>query len=1005
MKKNIVNLIFAIIIMNLYILLIGFGNKSYAISIDETRYPGYKTKIEALQKQYPNWDIRLFYTGLKWNDVLNGENTGHGGSPTSLTYYTYNGEWICPTCGYKLYDVSKEWYCASREAISYMMDPRNSLTVDYMFQFQNLSSSSGTRAEVEKMLQGTFLSKPSCVTAIMEAAKEYNISPFHLISRITQEQGTSGIGNMNGYIYTTEDGKKIPVYNLYNIKVSGNNANEGFLAGAKFAYEQGWFTQEASIKGGAKFLREEYLDKGQTTLYFQKYNVVNKNNLYKHQYMQNIRAANDEGNSIYRAYSKSGVLNSHFEFVIPVYENMPVTASARPLTSKDTYKGDIAGQITQISLNANEKGEHYIKGEINITEWLNGVTWSVPKATPIMRLKDSRGNYVDEFWVKKLESNRYYFDVYVENLNPNDTYIIEIESGSSQNISNYRKGNASYNKNIQLGRFRRSALCIENSKLVFKPVIYNGDVATSVSSISLSKNSSGNTYIKGNLLISEWIGTTWTIPDVLPTIKLKAKDGSKILAGAVKLVSGNNYYFDVCIDGINVEKDYVLEVQLQNSYNQSKYKKAYININKQIQLGKYGTSTVYIKNDTLIFEQPSYVGDVAGEITSFSLNKNSQGKSYVKGEILITEWLNGVTWSAPKKLPKMRIEDTNGKLLTELWVLKLEGNKYYFDGYIEGIDTSKSYIIKIESGSSNNISKYKTVKAYYAKGETLGIYKNYSMQIKNSIITFKSSQYIGDLASEIINLSLQKNTQGKTYIKGEIIITEWINGAIWSIPRKLPKMKIEDTNGNIVTELWVLKLESNKYYFDGYIEGIDTSKSYYIEIESGSSENVSKYKIVKAYYAKNVTLGTYKNTKVLWKNNQLQFSGIQYIGDVANEIQSLKITTKNGKQYLTGEIIVTEWLNGITWSVPNTLPIIRLKASDGTQIQAMTTKKTSNYYIYECEMSKINLSKTYTIEVESGNSNNQSKYRKVIGNYARDGVIGIYNSKQVKISKNVISFK
>lgn len=119
------------------------------------------------------------------------------------------------------------------------------------------------------------------------------------------------------------------VYNLFNINVSGNTS-AGILAGARYAYEKGWFTPEDSIKGGAEFLKTNYINKGQSTLYFQKYNVVYKP-LYEHQYMQNIRAANDEGNQIYNSYNKNGILNSHFEFIIPVYENMPATACPSPI--------------------------------------------------------------------------------------------------------------------------------------------------------------------------------------------------------------------------------------------------------------------------------------------------------------------------------------------------------------------------------------------------------------------------------------------------------------------------------------------------------------------------------------------------------------------------------------------------------------------------------------------------------------------------------------------------
>ena len=72
-----------------------------------------------------------------------------------------------------------------------------------------------------------------------------------------------------------------------------------------------------------------YLSNGQNTKYFEKYNVV-KYPFYTHQYMQNIRAANDEGYNTAKSLEKNGLLNSSYEFLIPVYEGMPNTACARP---------------------------------------------------------------------------------------------------------------------------------------------------------------------------------------------------------------------------------------------------------------------------------------------------------------------------------------------------------------------------------------------------------------------------------------------------------------------------------------------------------------------------------------------------------------------------------------------------------------------------------------------------------------------------------------------------
>ncbi len=171
------------------------GNCSDFEFVNENRYPGYKNLLRDLQNKYPNWTIRLEYTGLDWNRVIESEDQFSGGSPKNLIHDSYGNEWINGTTKY---DVTNNWYRASRKAIAYMMDPRNSLTEKWIFQFQDLSSSSGTRQEVAKMTQGTFLCKDTIIDEIMRTSQEQNISPFHLVSRIKQEQGADGKGILNG---------------------------------------------------------------------------------------------------------------------------------------------------------------------------------------------------------------------------------------------------------------------------------------------------------------------------------------------------------------------------------------------------------------------------------------------------------------------------------------------------------------------------------------------------------------------------------------------------------------------------------------------------------------------------------------------------------------------------------------------------------------------------------------------------------------------------------------
>ena len=294
------------------------NNRSNFSGINTSKYKGYKEALQKLQQQHPNWTIKLVYTGLKWDDVLDAEQGRDSkGEPFSLTQEKGNWRDSSDNNSYQ-----GEWYKASREAIAYMMDPRNSLDQYYVFQFQNLARSSNeTVQKVSTMTNGTYLQNYS--STLVNASQNYNVSAFHLASRMLMEQGTSG-WSINGYSY-----KGRMVYNYANIGATGNTIEDIMTSGAKYAYENKWFSPEFCINGTAQWIYNNYLSNGQNTKYFEKYNVV-KPPFYTHQYMQNIRAANDEGYNTAKSLEKNGLLNSSYEFLIPVYEEMPDTACIRP---------------------------------------------------------------------------------------------------------------------------------------------------------------------------------------------------------------------------------------------------------------------------------------------------------------------------------------------------------------------------------------------------------------------------------------------------------------------------------------------------------------------------------------------------------------------------------------------------------------------------------------------------------------------------------------------------
>lgn len=344
MQKNISNkfnrrilciLILSILTYTTFSILPQTMNKSYATiytytanSNDlptnfEEKYPNYKTLINTLVLEHPNWTFKLLETDLDWNTVLNYESK-HGKSLVQPGYYT--SEWGC-SCDV-VYD--DPWKCASRAAVEYMMDPRNFLNSYDIFQFQDLTSSNGDRNAVASMISGTFMDsdthRDECIQAIMEAAEKYSISPYFITSKIIQEQSSSGSELSSGEGYdVNNDGVKeyVGYYNLFNIGAYPTDDASTIENGLKKAQNNGWDSMYKSILSGAEFIRSSYMSVEQTTVYFQKYNVVNRNNLYGNQYMTNVWGAYSEGKIMRSKYIRYGISESKFTFTIPLYTGMP----------------------------------------------------------------------------------------------------------------------------------------------------------------------------------------------------------------------------------------------------------------------------------------------------------------------------------------------------------------------------------------------------------------------------------------------------------------------------------------------------------------------------------------------------------------------------------------------------------------------------------------------------------------------------------------------------------
>ena len=91
------------------------------------------------------------------------------------------------------------------------------------------------------------------------------------------------------------------------------------------SYDRPWTSPKKAIYGGAAFIAESYIAKGQDSLYLQRYNVSPTAYYWSnnHQYATDIAYAEKQAKTMYTKYKDNDLLDSTFNFEIPVFDNMP----------------------------------------------------------------------------------------------------------------------------------------------------------------------------------------------------------------------------------------------------------------------------------------------------------------------------------------------------------------------------------------------------------------------------------------------------------------------------------------------------------------------------------------------------------------------------------------------------------------------------------------------------------------------------------------------------------
>lgn len=132
--------------------------------------------------------------------------------------------------------------------------------------------------------------------AFAEACKKNNINEIYLIAHAFLESGYGTSNFASG---------RYGAYNYFGIGAFDNDPDYAM----KFAKNKGWTSPGKAIMGGASFVRKDYINKGQNTLYRIRWNPKNP---ATHQYATAIEWCQHQASTIAKLYKQIGLKGIYF---------------------------------------------------------------------------------------------------------------------------------------------------------------------------------------------------------------------------------------------------------------------------------------------------------------------------------------------------------------------------------------------------------------------------------------------------------------------------------------------------------------------------------------------------------------------------------------------------------------------------------------------------------------------------------------------------------------------
>ena len=309
----------------------------------------YSDLLKKLHKAHPNWVFKGVKAKYSWSSALSDQNakkrslyqvtsTGvknglQGYLNTGSDFYNYETDKFTALDG-------STWYQANSDTIAYFMDPRNFLTESGIFMFEDLTYNKNyhTSELVKKVLYTDFYK--DYIKYYMSAAEKSNVSPVYLATLSRQEVGLNASTATNGKAGTYNGVNYNGYYNFFNI--GATSGTYAVYNGLKYAKDQGWNTPEKAILGGASWIVNGYISKGQYTRYFQKWNVspTTTTGIW-HQYMTDIHALVGPSANAAASYKSMSIIDEPLVFTIPIYSGIPSKTALPPTGNPNNWLKDL----------------------------------------------------------------------------------------------------------------------------------------------------------------------------------------------------------------------------------------------------------------------------------------------------------------------------------------------------------------------------------------------------------------------------------------------------------------------------------------------------------------------------------------------------------------------------------------------------------------------------------------------------------------------------------------